>query len=159
MKLMVLAWILALISLPAPAEDTPLILLLYRVPVGLELASSFLAPLQPAFRCLIPVPFSVILFLLSPLAFVGQAGQRRILAQRFASIGLLGVWAFPIIVEFFIAPRDRHLWGFQRVAWGYYLYAIANTLAFVAIQIGPQAAAKADRRHGFPVVPYSGRER
>ena len=154
--LLIIAWSLAAISIPTPAEDKPVILLLFPIPVGLIIGASFLDPFYPGFRSLTPVPVSAVLLLLTPLVLMGRSSPRRILVQRIASIGLLGSWAFPIVVECFVAPQDRHLWGFQHVAWGYYIYAVATTIAFIAIQIGPRSADKIDGRHGFPVVPRSG---
>jgi hypothetical protein len=151
-ELLALAWVLALISLPTPSEDTPVVLFLYRIPVCLFIASSFGAPFAPGFRWMTLIPISAVLFLLSPLTLLGRASPRRILIQRFASLGLLGAWAFPIVFEYFIPPGDKHLWGFRHVAWGYYLYAIANTIAFIAVQIRP-GTPRADSRRGFAVVP------
>jgi hypothetical protein len=155
-KLLVLAWVLALLSLPAPAEDTRLIAWLFRAPVFVMIPDLFLSSFQPDFRSMAPVAISLVLFLLSPFSLLRQTSRSRNVAQRIASIGLLGVWAFPIVVEFFIAPRDRHLWGFQHVAWGWYLFATGPTIAFIAVQLGPLPPSKHDRRYGFPVVPLSG---
>jgi hypothetical protein len=154
-KLLIFAWAMALASLPAPGEDTPVILFLFRVPVCWMASSAFIAPFYPGFRFMGAVAIGIVLFLLSPVTYVGRMTRRRNLWQRVISLGLLGPWMFPIVLEFFTTPQERHQWGFEHLAWGWYLFATAHTIAFIAIQIGPRPASKADRRRGFPVVPLS----
>jgi hypothetical protein len=139
-------------SLSGPFEDAPVVLMLFRAPVYALVGSAFVAPFQPGFRFMTPVALAAVLFAISPLTLVGQVSRRRAVTQRFLSLGLLGVWVFPIVVELVATPQEKQPWGFQHVAWGYYLYATAHTLTFVAVQMASHAALMIDSRQGFPVV-------
>lgn len=150
--LLVLAWVLFLGSLLAPAfhggtgwfAGLPF-------PVVLMLVLIFLAP--QAF----PLSLATACFAASPL-FVwlwprGIAG----LFWRMLPLGLLGVWALPAWQGLAAAGAVNSLFtDGSRIAWGYYLWAASYSVALGATMIPPPPrpprSRRPDPRRGFPVI-------
>ena len=151
-RLLVLAWVTAFVSLPAPAIEPPSILGVFHIPVFIWIAVCFASPIEPEFRYMAVISLGTVVFLLTPWLVFERPSRRRNLVGRISSFALLGPWIFPIVLEFFASPQQKHRWGYQHAGWGYYLFAVAHILAFLAIQIGSWAVPKADRRRGFPVI-------
>ena len=150
------AWLLLLGSLPAPAlndhGDAAFFLFFLDVNhtpvIVVVIASAIALARMPA------SPFSVVLvglalFLFAPM-LLNRSDRPPRVWPRIVALGLLAPWAFPLLCRL-LPSRDPGGWGCGRIMWGYYLFATAHTLAFVAVQIGPRRP-KHDRRRGFPVI-------
>ena len=153
--LFTLAWGAFAVSLPAPAFDIPagtrwLFGMVQDtfggVPMGLVLLICLVNIGRPTLL-LLPVT----LLFLSPLTLI-PAGRLVTVIGRVAAFGLFGVWVLPVAYYTAKPPPG----GWSALLWGYYLFAGAHTLAFVAVQVGPPGRRRTDRRPGFPVVTDKG---
>lgn len=154
--LLISAWLLAIGSLAAPAVagDIAFVMLLKPAdctPMILLLAAGVVA--------LVRVPWLLYPWLLmaGPIALLAAPLLGRRVPppgwlRRAAALFLLTPWVVPTACYFLLTPVERQQWGWDQVYWGYYLFCIANTIAFIAVQIAPWPPRRMDRRRGFPVV-------
>lgn len=80
--------------------------------------------------------------------WLARAATRGGITPRIIAAGLLGAWALPLVCGVILTPARRRQYECWPILWGYYLFAVAHTLAFLAVQLAPWP----DRRRGFPVI-------
>jgi hypothetical protein len=153
------AWLLFVASLFSPAINAPNIMFLSIGPIRvgtlplyalLELHPHFPMGLEPF------VLLGMVFFMASPLLMLARGiGRFPSGLAMILDFGLLLPWGVPICRAFLAgspAVRDVYLVRFDLLL-GYYLFAAAQTLAFVACAVGPPKLPKANRQRGFAVLP------
>ena len=154
--ILIFAWALFVGSLAMPALEQTLVLIMFLIPlpftpVAVLIIIAFLgvvkAPLSPYTWLWIAAPFA---FIASPW-LIGAKHRGPGIIRRALAGCLLIPWALPITCVFFLTAQQREQMACTDILWGYYVFAGANTLAFLAVQIGPWPS-RVDRRRGFTVV-------
>jgi hypothetical protein len=151
--MLIVAWLIWSLSLSAPAINFPNIVFLSDDMIRVRsLVLYGIVELSPALGPgaeILPY-FGMMFFVVSPLTMLARA-RGRILSRIgwLMTAGLLLPWGMPILR--FCTP---HIFlGGYPLMWGFYLFASAQTLAFVACAIGPSKPQKASRQRGFAVLP------
>jgi hypothetical protein len=147
------AWLLFFSSLWMPAIGFPNLMFLSPdlIPVralplyGILELSPVLEPGGELFAL-----FGMLFFLASPLLLLVRS-YRPIISRAgwVAGFALLLPWGILVI---HVCLPDGPL-GRVPLLWGYYLFAAAQTLAFVACAVDPPKLPKANRQRGFAVLP------
>lgn len=160
--LIVLAWALAIGAMAAPAVEGNIAFAMGFIHAD---RTSTILLLMAGVMALVRVPWSIYPWLLmaGPIALLAAPLLARQVPppgwlRRAAAIFLLTPWVMPKACVFLLTPAERQEWGWDHVYWGYYLFCIAHTLAFIAVQIAPWPPPRVDRRRGFPVVMDGGPE-
>jgi hypothetical protein len=117
-------------------------------PVGLIVVVSFLQLRTGLSAIGALTALSVVTLALSPLVLI-PAGRLVAFVERIAALFLLGAWSLPL--SYYAGQPQPGGWHCTGIAWGYFIFGGAGTLALIAIQIGPSPPAR-DGRMGFPVV-------
>jgi len=63
----------------------------------------------------------------------------------------LGVWFFPL-ASFTAEKKPGIASPWTEFSYGFYIYAIAHTIAFLGCMLAPPGAARSSRKRGFLVV-------
>jgi hypothetical protein len=149
-SLLVLAWGLFAISLCLPAFDGTHFLIFVSgglgfVPVGvLVVASAFsvrllLVGLMTPYLLVLP---GLAAFIVTPKLLRRSGDDLREIVRRLVAFALLSPWSFPIAAAWFLSPAQLSRYECGSILWGYYVFALAHTVAFVAVQIGSPIPAK-----------------
>lgn len=139
---------LASLILPASKEGLPFIL--PYVPMVLVVLNSFTRPDN----------WSVVFLILPLVAFIASPGLaiRRPSGGRGAiwfvsALTLLSIWILPPASAAASAQASRASAGaWSELSYGFYIYALAHTIAFIGCMLAPPGPVAASRKHGFPVV-------
>jgi hypothetical protein len=155
--LLLAAWIIFILSLFGPAYDVELLRILgagmpvWALPVAARAEmSGNESPGIDAFAL-----FAMVCFLLSTIIMVVGTEVRPIAFAKWPVmvIGLLLTWAIPIA---HLLPEHEHwhlLFLDCKLLWGFYLFACALTVGFVACVLGPPKSPRPGRARGFAVLP------
>lgn len=143
-----IAWFMLLISLALPASwEVPFVVPLPYVPVGLVVILAFTNLADPTIYLLI-LPLA--LFVASPFLALRRIRGGFAPLWFLAVLALLAIWALPPAWGFSSkTPAER---GWNNVAFGFYVYAFAHTMAFVVCMLAPLGPRRPDSKRGFPVV-------
>lgn len=157
--LLIVASVLAIVSMVAPAVEGTVAFVLLFLPVD---RTPTIVLLIAGLLGLIRVPWS-------PYPWLLTAGPSTLLAtpwlfgteprppgwlRRTAAAFLLAPWLVLAARDFFLTPLEREQWGWDHVYRGYHLFCIAHTLAFIAAQIAPWSR-RADKQLSF-TLPLRG---
>jgi hypothetical protein len=144
--ILIVAWLLWSLSLSAPAVNFPNIVFLSPDPIKVRslVAYAALELAAPLIGAEIAAAAGMVFFLVSPLTLFARAGGRVVSRIGWVmSTGLLLPWG----MTFLRGCTTGSL------MWGYYLFASAQTLAFVACAVGPPKSPRAGNQRGFSVLP------
>jgi hypothetical protein len=144
-----IAWLVAIGSLALPAfpGPVPLLPLPYMPVLLLALAIPLLlngSASGGGFFLFIPAELC---FILTPLLlhYIPVWGWARVI-RWVVIFGLLSIWSAPLLI---IATGDRG----GALAYGFYIFAGAHTLAFIACAHGWKGGPSGSSKVGFPVLP------
>lgn len=146
------AWPLLAVSLVLPALDAQALVVLPfdRAPVFLlvfaALLSLFHATTPSPYLVLIP---GVITGAVAP--WLSMPSPRLHTVRRGLSFGLLSPWIFWLVCRFALSPSQQSKWSVERFYWGFFVFALANLLAFLSVWV-PPSVRRGDRRRGFTVA-------
>ncbi len=136
----------ASLILPASNDGPPFIL--PYLPVILLVLNTFTSPDNWAAIFLI---LPLVMFLASPFIAMRRPRGGMVAFWALAALLLLGVWIFPqASLLAYKKPGISNAWS--EFSYGFYIYAIAHTIAFIGCVLAPPGPLAASRKHGFPVV-------
>lgn len=158
--LLVFAWLIFLVSLALPALPTPSLLAMslgfFYAPVfdfiivDVFLSNFRASGIPPA----LVVGLSTAAFLFSPLLAIRPRYRFLVPLWQGARYLLLLVWILPPVWSSFANTS-----GFKgnnldagSLLWGYYVFAFANTAAFIACFMAPPTSRLSSGKRGFPVA-------
>jgi len=136
----------ASLILPA-SQDGPPFILPY-LPVILLVLNSVTSPDNWAAIFLI---LPLVMFLASPFIAMRRPRGGMIAFWALAALLILGVWMFPLAsLVAYRKPGITDAWS--QFSYGFYIYAIAHTIAFLGCMLAPPGAPRPSRKRGFLVV-------
>jgi hypothetical protein len=159
MPLLLVAWALMGVSLILPLtwDDSKWMPMPY-IPTGLLIISGFVntcaRPLGPGLLILFPF----IAFISTPLLIVRRPRGTGGIIWFLGALSLLAVWVVPLCEGAYKVSNPSAPQGSSSLAFGYYVYAAAHMLAFIACMLTPTRGShleKASRKAGFPVLSPS----
>lgn|GEM_PF-6410609 len=158
--LLVFAWVAFLVSLALPALPTPSLLAMSLgffyspvfdfIMVDVFLSNFRASGIPPALM----IGLSMGAFLFSPVLALRPPKRFLLPLWQIARCLLLVVWILPLVWSSFFNNsgfRGSNL-DAGSLLWGYYVFALAHTAAFIACIMPPPTSTLANRGHGFPVV-------
>jgi len=145
--IVIIAWALMLISLVSPAEKQPF-LFWDHIPMGVLVFSSFVGMFAGGAYGNIAIDLLLAVLL---VFFIGPFMVARHPSSVWgraiwwiASLSLLLAWLLPLTWDWELRSGD--------LMWGFYAFAAAHTLMFMACLMAPFDALPASRKCGFSVV-------
>jgi|SRR5579859_5334568 len=160
---LIASWAIFMVSLPSPAfryvpantPDNPLGFLsqLGWDPSAVFIMACFVKALESPLSFATVALAAILMLPLATLALMRGSSRIWNVALRAASFVLLFPWIIAIV--FYASPHPGNAaHEYTSIAWGFYLYALAHTLAFIAVQIGCSVDSRRSSYGpgGFPVT-------